>query len=152
MYFYEMMQKKAEEKFQFIGNRFQGVGVLIPDNKGRFLVTHHKKLNLTNIPTGKIDEGESHLDAIKREMKEELGIDVLRAKYLASKDYDDPGGVYPAYTNHLYMATKIRGTPKILEPHKLSRLRFADLAKVRKPSTSISMWNEIKKIGKKTGL
>jgi 8-oxo-dGTP pyrophosphatase MutT (NUDIX family) len=46
-----------------------------PKNKKVFIV-HHKKSNLWLSPGGHIDKGESLLDTLKRETKEEIGLDL----------------------------------------------------------------------------
>ena len=49
-------------------------GFLIHDNK--VLLIHHKKLDLWLPPGGHIEKDETPDDAVKREFKEELGVDV----------------------------------------------------------------------------
>ena len=53
------------------------VGALIVDNKGRiFLMQSHKWHHLWSIPGGHIEYGESAIDAVRREVKEETNLDV----------------------------------------------------------------------------
>jgi 8-oxo-dGTP pyrophosphatase MutT (NUDIX family) len=50
-------------------------GVLIKDRKALAVRSHKDKEHFL-IPGGKIEKGETHLEALKRELKEELGIEV----------------------------------------------------------------------------
>ncbi len=52
------------------------VSMVIRDPKGRILIQNHVKLGRLTIPSGKIELGEIPIDALKREMKEELGITI----------------------------------------------------------------------------
>ena len=44
--------------------------------ENKLLVVHHKKLNIWLHPGGHVDENESFLEALIREIKEEVGLDV----------------------------------------------------------------------------
>ena len=76
------------------------------------------------LPAGHIDEGENQYDALVREAREELGIDldpkkilnnyvVLRRNYFEIKDYD--------------------GKPKIMEEDKCDELLWADADNLPEP-------------------
>ena len=45
--------------------------------ENKLLVVHHRKLGFWLHPGGHVDEGESFLNALLREIKEEVGLDVL---------------------------------------------------------------------------
>ncbi len=70
--------------------RKKAVGAVIQDKEGRILLIRRRDNRLWCLPTGKVEEGESEEEAIRREIEEELGIQVdlrgLRAVYLK-----DPG-------------------------------------------------------------
>ena len=63
-------------------------------------------------PGGKIENGESREDALKREIKEELDVEVKIEKYLCTVDYD-----YPNFhlTMHCYHCCVSDGVIKLLE-------------------------------------
>ena len=63
-------------------------GVIVKDNK--YLITQRgdsKNLNKWEFPGGKVEPFENIFDAIKRELKEELSIDITPIKKLLEYDY-----------------------------------------------------------------
>ena len=74
-------------------------------------------------PGGKIEPGESAEDALKREIQEELGVDITIDKFLCTTDYD-----YPTFhlTMHCYLCSIVSGEIELRE-HKSARWLTADL-------------------------
>ncbi|HOF55683.1 MAG TPA: NUDIX domain-containing protein [Prolixibacteraceae bacterium] len=73
--------------FHFFINAAAAVAALIFDEKGRLLVTRRgiePDKGKTDLPGGFIDPGETAEEALCRELKEELGVDVKEMHYLAS--------------------------------------------------------------------
>lgn len=68
-------------------------------------------------PGGKIESGESADAALKREIQEELGVDITIDKFLCTTDYD-----YPAFhlTMHCYLCSIVSGEIELRE-HKSAR-------------------------------
>ena len=68
-------------------------------------------------PGGKIEPGESRESALKREIQEELGIDITIDKFLCTTDYD-----YPSFhlTMHCYLCS-IEAGEIVLREHKSAR-------------------------------
>lgn len=64
-------------------------------------------INMWEFPGGKIENGETHEDALKREIMEELEISILVDKYLLTVEYD-----YPDFhlSMHCYLCTSFEGT------------------------------------------
>ena len=68
-------------------------------------------------PGGKIEPGESRESALKREVQEELGIDITIDKFLSTTEYD-----YPSFhlTMHCYLCRVESGMIELRE-HKSAR-------------------------------
>ena len=68
-------------------------------------------------PGGKIEPGENRESALKREIQEELGIDITIDKFLCTTDYD-----YPSFhlTMHCYLCSVESGKIELKE-HKSAR-------------------------------
>ena len=78
-------------------------------------------------PGGKIEEGETAEFALKREIQEELGIDITIDKFLCTTEYD-----YPSFhlTMHCYICS-IEAGEIVLREHKSARwLRPEELGSV----------------------
>ena len=73
-------------------------------------------------PGGKIEPDESPEDALKREIQEELGIDITIDKFLCITDYD-----YPSFhlTMHCYLCSVESGEIELRE-HKSARWLTAE--------------------------
>ena len=63
-------------------------------------------------PGGKIEPGESREVALKREIQEELGVDITIDKFLCTTDYD-----YPSFhlTMHSYLCSVVSGEIELRE-------------------------------------
>ena len=74
-------------------------------------------------PGGKIEPGESRESALKREIQEELGIDITIDKFLCTTDYD-----YPSFhlTMHCYLCSVESGMIELRE-HKSARWLTVEL-------------------------
>ena len=100
-----------------------GVGAWIVNDKGEVLLVKRSQQAKNEkgkweIPGGAVDFGETLEQAIKREMKEELGIDIEIIEQWTAKDHiisEDKQHWIP--TTFLVRAAKGQ-IPKIQEPHK----------------------------------
>ena len=79
-------------------------------------------------PGGKIEAGESHKDALRREIREELATDIEVGSLLTTFEYD-----YPKFhlTMHCYLCTVVSGNLLLLEHEDARWLRKEELDTVR---------------------
>ena len=103
-----------------------GVGGLIFDKKKGFLLllrNRQPEVGYWSIPGGKIEFRESIEDALKREIKEELGVDVKVISLLGVTDH-----IIPKESVHwvspYYLVKIISGRIKNMEPEKHSKIKW----------------------------
>lgn len=79
-------------------------------------------------PGGKIEAGESHKDALRREIREELATEIEVGSLLTTVEYD-----YPKFhlTMHCYLCTVVGGNLTLLEHEDARWLSKEDLDTVR---------------------
>lgn len=79
-------------------------------------------------PGGKIEPGESHEEALRREIREELATDITVGALLQTVHYD-----YPQFhlLMHCYLCTLCGAAPQLLEHEDARWLTAADLTSVR---------------------
>lgn len=79
-------------------------------------------------PGGKIEAGESHKEALRREIREELATDIEVGSLLTTVEYD-----YPKFhlTMHCYLCTVVGGNLTLLEHEDARWLRKEELDTVR---------------------
>jgi phosphoglycolate phosphatase-like HAD superfamily hydrolase/ADP-ribose pyrophosphatase YjhB (NUDIX family) len=83
----DLRLKPEKEKFEELHPPLATVGALIFNNAGEVLMIRtHKWSNLWGIPGGKIKWGEPSLDALRREIKEETGLDVTDIEFVLVQD------------------------------------------------------------------
>lgn len=108
---------------------FDVVGALIED-KGRYLVCqrleHDRFGSMWEFPGGKVEEGESKKAALKREIKEELGLEIGITR-LVSTFEDEISSM--KITVYLYLCSIIRGEPQCIE---CQDLRWLDIEEIKK--------------------
>ncbi|QWD90950.1 NUDIX domain-containing protein [Polynucleobacter sp. MWH-Braz-FAM2G] len=95
-------------------------GILL-DDKGRYLLGQRPAgkpyAGYWEVPGGKIEKGETVLDALKRELQEELGIEIQSNEELTVLEHDYPH----AYVRlHVSIIREWNGTPKGCENQALS--------------------------------
>ena len=95
-------------------------GILL-DQSGRFLLGQRPKgkpyAGYWEVPGGKVEKGESVFEALKRELQEELGIDILSSEELTTLEHDYPH----AYVRlHVSIIRDWIGVPRGCEGQALS--------------------------------
>ncbi len=119
------------------------VGAMIFNQK-RELFLSKRSQNVTNergcweIPGGKVDFGETLQKAIKREMLEEYGVDLVLLHQLPAQNH-----LLPKEKQHWVpscFVCKVKGNkePKILEPEKCLAIGWFKLSKLPKPLSEIT--------------
>lgn len=95
-------------------------------NLSRGFVFDHVKLQSISLPTGKAEIGETPFMCLVRELKEEVGIDVLSAGYCGSSNFTIPETNIVARVD-LFVVYSYMGTVTNMEPEKHHNPRWIDL-------------------------
>ena len=108
-------------------------GILL-DAEGRYLLGQRPEgkpyAGYWEVPGGKIESGESVFEALKRELQEELGIDIESSEELVVLEHDYPH----AYVRlHVSIIRKWIGIPKGCEGQSLSWQLLVDTIPTVKP-------------------
>jgi 8-oxo-dGTP diphosphatase len=119
------------------------VGAMIINEEGKVLLCKRSKTARNEqgqweIPGGEVEFGEKLTDAIHREMKEELDIDIELVKQLPAADH-----IIPADHQHWVPTTflaKLTGDkePRIMEPDKCDIIGWFSFTKLPSPLTIIT--------------
>ncbi len=137
-----------------IGKDFIGVGIgaVILNKEGKFLLIKRGKDSKNEVgkwgfPGGAMELGESMADTIKREIKEELGISIKPLKTLAPINHRIPNEKQH-WVAVPYISQLTKGTPKILEPHKISEMGWFSLKEAQKLKLSLVAKEAFEKVKK----
>ena len=91
------------------------------------------------LPAGHIDEGETQYDALVREAKEELGIeinpnDIINNYVVLRRNFFEiDGKTLEPYIDYYFEIKKYNGIPKIIEEDKCEELFWADINSLPEP-------------------
>lgn len=122
-----------------------GVGALILDEGGRIFLSRRgpqakNERGLWECPGGSVEFGETLADALKREMREEYGIEISVDELLDVADH-----ILPAEKQHwvspTFICKVISGEPRILEPLKCSDIGWFPLDRLPSDLTQITAFN-----------
>lgn len=120
------------------GEDFVGVGcgALIVNARNEVLLLKRGARSRNNAgfwsqPGGKVDWGETIIEAIKREVKEEIGVDIALLRFLCYSDQ-----ILKQQKQHWvtisYLAKIAKGEPKLMEPLKHDDLQWFNPKKLPK--------------------
>ncbi|MFO1478019.1 MAG: NUDIX domain-containing protein [Verrucomicrobiota bacterium] len=106
------------------------VGGLIFDDRGRVLMLRtHKWSDLWGIPGGKIKWGESSIDALRRELLEETGLEIDDLRFVLVQDCIHSKEFYrDAHFILLNYTCRCAGTPRVVLNSEAREFRWVSLA------------------------
>lgn len=130
-----------------------GVGAAIFDKDGKlFIAKRGKKArnerDKWEIPGGSVEFGETFEQAIKREIKEELDIEIEVLELLGICDHIIPDEKQH-WVSPTYICRIIKGKPKILEPEKCEEIGWFTLEEAEQLPLSIITKHDISLFKKK---
>lgn len=114
------------EKEQFLA----AVYMIIKNREGKILLQRRQGTKLwpgfLALPAGHIDEGENAIDAVIREAKEELNIDICESDIIDSFVVNRKNKSLKPYFDVYFEIASYRGEICINEPEKCSELKWCD--------------------------
>lgn len=114
-------------------------GIILKENKVLLMKRQNTSLysQYWSNPGGKIELGESLEECTIRELKEELGVDVVIVRKLSEfNDYRN-NALFGVYTG--FLVKVIKGIPSIIEPEKTSAMDYFSFDNLPKPITPYTM-------------
>jgi len=119
-----------------------GVGVCIRNDAGELLLIKRGPLaknerNCWALPGGGVEYGETLHDALHREIREELGVEIIVGKEIGAFDH-----IYPEKGIHwiavIFEGKITEGTPHICEPEKCSEIGWFGKDSLPSPVANMS--------------
>ena len=109
------------------------VAFAVVKRRGKFLICQRKAgthlAGYWEFPGGKREPGESWLACLRREIREELGVSVVRARRWTSLSHRYPGKCI----RFTVFRCELRGTPKALQVNKLRWVKASHLPRFKFP-------------------
>ena len=122
-----------------------GVGAIIVDNQGRLFLARRgpkakNERGLWEFPGGSVEFGETMAAALRQEMREEFGIEIVIGKLLDVVDHilKEEGQHWISPT---FLCTLAAGEPNIREPEKCAEIGWFHPDKVPQELTQITREN-----------
>jgi ADP-ribose pyrophosphatase YjhB (NUDIX family) len=126
------------------------VGAVVHDDEGRLLVVrrgHDPGAGLWSIPGGRVEHGESDVEAVVREVLEETGLHVTVGVHLGTVEREGPGGTVYDIRDYA-CAVAVPGTTPLAgddadEVRWVDRGELADLDLVAGLVESLEQWGAL---------
>ncbi|MET9471566.1 NUDIX hydrolase [Streptomyces sp. NPDC002922] len=120
----------SAEYYASLPKHIAGAGAVIHDAAGRILLVQPSyRTDTWEIPGGGLDTGEHPLQAVRREVKEELGIDLTPGRLLAVDWVAEQADGRPPLVNYLFdggLITQAEARTRIhLDPEELTAWQLA---------------------------
>jgi 8-oxo-dGTP diphosphatase len=94
-------------------NRIRVVAAILGDEGGRILISErvgdHAFAGLWEFPGGKVGDDEDPVSALRRELREELGVEICEPRYFMTLDHDYPDR---SVTIDFYQVVEWSNTPE----------------------------------------
>jgi 8-oxo-dGTP diphosphatase len=104
---------------------------ILLEKRSSILTSDRTTVGMWSIPGGEVEFGETIEDAVKREVKEELGVEIEIVKPIGH--WDQVLKKSKIHWHCISFLCKIRsGTPKIMEPEKFNKLKWWPIKKIPK--------------------
>ncbi|MEU9825795.1 NUDIX domain-containing protein [Micromonospora chersina] len=122
-----------------------GVGALVFDDRCRLLLARRggaarNEVGAWEFPGGMVDYGERLADAVRREFREEYGIDIRVTGLLGVFDHLLPDE-HQHWISVTYLARHVAGVPRPLEPAKCAAVDWFDVTALPHPLSRITEQN-----------
>lgn len=127
-------------------NKKFAAGCVILD-RDKILLLHNKEKGWYELPGGKLDEKETPEQAAKRELKEELGLDVELVRKLGETNFNTD-----TYSlDYTWFLGKIKGDqkPKVIESERYDKFEYLKISDLGKYKLSSNMNNLLVEINNK---
>ena len=112
-------------------------GGIILDSDERVLLLHRNTTKRVQweIPGGKQDPGETLEEVARRELKEELGVEVKLIRKLGEMQFQEDSFIM-SYA--WFLAEVVSGTPRVVEPETHDELRFFSIDELADSTIDLS--------------
>ena len=113
--------------FHFFVNSASAVAAIVEDPKGHLLLTVRgvePSIGMLDLPGGFVDPMESAEEAIRREVKEELNLDITESHYLASYPNEYIYSNYSVFTTDLGFHCKVKTLDSIRVDDDIAGYQF----------------------------
>ena len=129
-----------------------GVGCIVISDDGKYLLAKRgpkakNERGKWEFPGGGIEFGDTMAMTIKREMKEELGVDVELKEHLPPIDHIIPND-HQHWVTSAFIAKIVGGDPKIMEPEKCEEIGWFTLDEIEQLPLSIATKMNVQQLKK----